>query len=76
LLDLQRRSADLIAKLGPDLSKKLYMWCEPGEFASIPDGKKDNTHFNACGASRVCDLAAEEIKTAAPELATWLRPGK
>ena len=76
LLELHRRSADLVAKLGPDLSKRLYMWVEPGEFASVPEGKKDDTHFNAYGASRICDLAAEEIKSAAPELANWLRPGK
>ncbi|HEY9508542.1 MAG TPA: rhamnogalacturonan acetylesterase [Verrucomicrobiae bacterium] len=73
LLDLQKDTAALISKLGPERSKKLYMWIEPGEFDSVPKGKQDNTHFNAFGATRVCDLAVEEIKTAAPELAKWLR---
>lgn len=73
LLDLERRSRELVHKLGPELSKKLYMWVEPGEFASIPEGKKDDTHFNANGASRICDLAVEEMKTAAPDLAQWLK---
>jgi lysophospholipase L1-like esterase len=71
LLDLEKRSAELLKKLGPELSKKMYMWCEPGEFATIPNGRKDNTHFNAYGASRICDLAVEEMKTAAPDLAKW-----
>jgi lysophospholipase L1-like esterase len=74
LLDLDQRSAVLVNRLGPELSKKLYVWCEPGEFASLPDGRQDNTHFNACGASRICDLAVDEMKTAAPDLARWLRP--
>ncbi len=73
LLDLERRSREMVQKLGPELSKKLYMWIEPGEYASVPDGKQDDTHLNAYGASRVCDLAAEELRTAVPELAEWLK---
>jgi lysophospholipase L1-like esterase len=76
LLDLERDTARLIKQLGPELSKKLYMWVEPGEFPALPMGKKDDTHFNAFGATRVCDLAAEEIRTAVPKLAEWLKPGK
>jgi lysophospholipase L1-like esterase len=76
LLDLQKVTADLVQKLGPELSKKLYLWVEPTEFASVPDGKQDNTHFNAYGASRVCDLAIEQMKIVAPNLARLLRPTK
>jgi lysophospholipase L1-like esterase len=72
LLDLQRDTTALLQELGPERSKKMFMWFEPGEYASIPDGRKDDTHFNAYGASRVCDLAVEEMKTVAPELAAWL----
>ena len=35
-----------------------------GEFVQYPDGFKDGTHLNATGASRVCDLAIEEIHAA------------
>jgi lysophospholipase L1-like esterase len=73
LLDLEKRSAELVRSLGPELSKKMFMWCEPGEFKTIPHGRKDDTHFNAYGASRICDLAVEEIQTAVPELASWLK---
>ena len=64
--------AHLLKKLGAEPSKKLFMWCEPGEFSSIPAGKKDDTHLNAFGASRICDLATEEIRANVPELARWL----
>ncbi len=76
LLELEGRSRELMQRLGPELSKKLYMWIEPEEFASVPKGKQDDTHFNAYGASRICDLAAEEIKAAVPNLAKWLKPAK
>lgn len=76
LLDLERRSRELVQALGPDLSKKLYMWIEAGEFASIPEGKQDDTHFNAYGASRICDLAVEEMKVAVPELTKRLQSSR
>jgi len=33
----------------------------------------DDTHFNACGASRMCDLAVGEIESNVPPLAVWLK---
>jgi lysophospholipase L1-like esterase len=75
LLDLQKDTAALVQRLGPELSKKMYMWIDPREYATLPEGRKDDTHFNAYGASRVCDLALEEIRTNVPELAQWLRSG-
>lgn len=72
LLDLTRRSGELIARLGPELSKKLYNTAAAGEYENYPDGLKDDTHFNALGATRICDLAVEEIVLSVPELAPWL----
>lgn len=76
LLDMEKRTRELLEKLGPERSKKLFLWYEPGEFESLSEGKEDNTHFNAYGASRMCDLAAEEIRNHVPELAVWLKPRK
>jgi lysophospholipase L1-like esterase len=73
LLDLEKRSRELVAKMGPEQSKRLYDWVEPGEFEKAPEGLKDDTHFNAFGASRMCDLAAGELRLAVPELAQKLR---
>jgi lysophospholipase L1-like esterase len=73
LLEMNTRSAELLASLGPELSKKLFDWIGPGEFERYPKGLSDDTHFNACGASRMCDLAVGEIESNVPKLAGWLK---
>jgi hypothetical protein len=45
----------------------------PGEYEKLPDGLRDDTHLSAIGASRICDLAADELRRAVPALAAWLR---
>ena len=72
LLDLEKRSRELLSKMGPDQSKRLFDWVEPGEYEKCPEGLKDDTHFNAFGASRMCDLAVLEIRLAVPALAQRL----
>ncbi len=62
LLDIEKLSGELVRQLGPERSKKLYMWVEPGEFDAVKSEKKDETHLNAFGACRICDLAALEIR--------------
>jgi lysophospholipase L1-like esterase len=73
LLDLNRRSSELLMLLGPDSSKRLFDWIPAGEFESRPKGLSDDTHFNAYGASRMCDLAIMEIETNVPALAGCLK---
>ncbi len=73
LLDIEKQSATLVKKLGPQLSKKLYMWVEPIEFDAIKDGRQDDTHLNAFGASRICDMAIRDMRSTVPELVRWLR---
>lgn len=73
LLDLNRQSIELLTRLGPDSSKRLYDWIPAGEFERDPKGLADDTHFNAYGASRMCDLAVTEIETNVPALAVRLK---
>jgi lysophospholipase L1-like esterase len=73
LIEMERRSSELLARLGPELSKHLFMWCALGEWDTVPGGREDNTHFNAYGASRMCDIAVDELRTSVPELVRWLR---
>jgi len=73
LLDLNRDSMELLARLGPDSSKRLFDWIPAGEFERSRKGWSDDTHFNAYGACRMCDLAAAEIATNVPALGRWLR---
>ena len=72
LLELCTATEQLLQQLGPESSKRLFDWIPAGEFA--PDSKKleDDTHFNAYGASRVCDLAVVEIAAKVPQLAAHL----
>ncbi len=72
LLELTTATEKLLQQLGPESSKRMFDWIPAGEFS--PEAKKleDDTHFNAYGASRVCDLAVVEIEAKVPELAAHL----
>jgi pectinesterase len=76
LLDLTKKTGELLVKLGPERSKLLFNNVLPGEFTKYPDGLKDGTHLNCAGACRVCDLAIEEALANVPELAKAVRRGK
>ena len=76
LLELNARSAEIVQALGPERSKKIYLWVGPDEFPALKQAKEDNTHFCAYGATRICDLAVDEIRKAAPELAKHLKMAK
>ncbi|MCJ8167034.1 rhamnogalacturonan acetylesterase [Pontibacter sp. E15-1] len=73
LLDLERRTRELVARYGEEKSKALYLHLGPNEYASLPDGRTDDTHLSAYGAFRVNDLVAEELRKAVPELAAYLK---
>lgn len=62
LVDLNKLTGDLVQTMGPEESKKLYLYIEPGLFSKLPEGKKDDTHLCVYGANKVAYLAAIEIK--------------
>ena len=63
LLDLAARSADLLQRLGPDGSRKLYLHLTPADKApGFPKGIDDDTHFSELGARAIADLVAQELK--------------
>ncbi|NRF66972.1 hypothetical protein HLB44_08250 [Aquincola sp. S2] len=62
LLDLQRASAALLERLGPDESKRLFVHAEPGDLDRHPEGIRDNTHFSAQGAFAMAQLAAQALR--------------
>jgi hypothetical protein len=62
LVDLQLKSEDLVLSLGPEKSKELYMWVNPGVYAMVPEGKQDNTHFTERGAMEMAGLAVEGLR--------------
>jgi lysophospholipase L1-like esterase len=73
LLEMNTRSRELLTRLGPSRSEQLFIWTQPGEYTRFPNGNSDNTHFNALGATRMCDIAIDEIKTKIPELQPHLK---
>jgi lysophospholipase L1-like esterase len=63
LLDLEARSADLLQRLGPDGSRKLYLHLTPADKApGFPKGVDDDTHFSELGARAIADLVAQDLK--------------
>jgi lysophospholipase L1-like esterase len=76
LIDLNKRSDELLRREGPELSKKIYIYVAAEEYPALPQGRQDDTHMCAFGASRMCDLAVEEIKINLPELARFLNTSK
>ncbi|MFD3000689.1 rhamnogalacturonan acetylesterase [Pontibacter toksunensis] len=73
LLDLEKRTRELLSRYGEEKSKALFLHLEPNEYESLPEGRSDDTHLSAYGAFRVSDLVAEEMQTALPELAKKLK---
>ena len=73
LLDLQKKTEELLKQYGEERSKLLYLHIEPGEYPSLPVGRKDDTHLSPTGAFRVCDLAVEEIRAKVEQLASFLK---
>lgn len=68
-VDANKITHDLEQGLGVEGSKKLHMIFKPGEQASEPKGKQDNTHYCIYGATKVASLLADAICSAVPELA-------
>ena len=73
VIDLHRKSQVLFEKLGPEGTKRIFLWLEKGEHPNYPDGKEDNTHFSEYGAIELARLVVEGIKEANLPLAEHLR---
>lgn len=67
-IDANRITHDLEQAMGIEGSRKLHMWFKPGEHPSMPNGRKDNTHYNVYGGTVVAALLAEEISRQVPAL--------
>jgi lysophospholipase L1-like esterase len=72
LLDLFQRTEAELLRLGPERSKLWFDWVSTNDIPQLKKNLEDDTHLNAFGASRVCDLAVEELRTVVPALAKSL----
>jgi pectinesterase len=71
-VDLNKLTHDLVEPLGPDASKKLFMWVAPNTVPLYPQGREDDTHLNEEGASAVAKLAAHAVAREVPALAAYV----
>ena len=69
LIDIDRKSQELLQQFGPENSKLLFLQLQPGEHPNYPSGKIDNTHFNELGARLMAQLVLKEIRSMNLELA-------
>lgn len=74
LIDLHQTSRVLIEQHGVEGSKKLFLWIEPGQYKSLPEGKKDDTHFSDYGATQMAELVAADLRRLQLGLAQQLKP--
>jgi lysophospholipase L1-like esterase len=69
LIDLDKKSRELLQQFGVDNAKLLFMQLAPGEHPNYPEGQKDNTHFNEFGARKIAELVLAGIRELNLELA-------
>ncbi|MFG6416160.1 rhamnogalacturonan acetylesterase [Roseateles sp. DC23W] len=73
LLDLNHATQGWVQGLGPEPSKPMFMWVEPGTWPTVPAGRRDDTHLSEAGARAVAGLAADQLKAMRHPLADWLQ---
>ena len=72
LVDLNEKTRELLESFGPDSSKLLYNYVEPGESDLYPAGNEDDTHLNDRGATAVAELFLEGLQEQDHPLAGYL----
>lgn len=63
----------LIEPMGPEVSKRLFMWVEPGTCEACPNGKKDDTHLNGYGAHKIAWSLISVTGRKIPRLNQYIR---
>lgn len=69
LADLEERSRELLESMGPETSKYLFNYLQPGEHPNYPDGRRDDTHFNELGARMMAEIVLSQVRAMDIELA-------
>ena len=75
LIDITKKSMNLVSELGKDKSLLLYHHLEAGEHPNYPNGKEDNTHFNELGARKMAQLVLDGIEELKLDLNQYIVKG-
>ena len=62
LIDLYGQSRELVAGLGDETSKPLYMHLKKGAYPAYPEGCADDTHTRRAGAEAYARMAADGLR--------------
>ncbi len=63
LVDMHRSSERLVRELGAEGSKQLFLHIPPGIYETLPDGRRDDTHFSDVGAWWMARLFVDDLRT-------------
>lgn len=66
LIELDKKSQDLLKQLGPEQSRFLFNHLAPGQHPNYPGGISDDTHFNELGARMMAEIVYSELKELNP----------
>lgn len=69
LIDLDKKSQELLQQFGVENSKLLFNHLAPREHPNYPDGRQDDTHFSDLGARKMAQIVLAEIRNLNLELA-------
>ena len=72
-VDMNKITHELVEGMGPEESKKLFMWVPANVVPAMPKGREDNTHLNVSGARVIAGLTVDAIASVVPELAKYVR---
>jgi lysophospholipase L1-like esterase len=62
VINLTAKSKAMFQKIGPEKTKKLFLWLKAGEYPNYPNGVMDSTHFQVQGAREIAKLVMQGIE--------------
>lgn len=62
VIDLNKTSGELLARLGKSASEELYLRVPPAVYSAYPKGRQDDTHFRWRGAFAIAGLVVDGIR--------------
>lgn len=67
-VDMTQKTFELISRLGPQNSKKLFLHLDKGEHANYPMGAADDTHLSEWGAQVIANLLVCQLRSMSPQV--------